>query len=407
MPSIDALRQLLSPHSPDEFLARYWEKDFLHVARNDSNYYKNVLTLEELDEYLSRNDIRYPSLRMIRSGKGIAVSEFSKPLKFGTYLSDGLIDVDRVFRLYEEGASVVLQLMRSSLSSLAFFTNALQQSVRFNVEATVYITPPSEQGFTTHFDTHSVIVLQIAGRKKWRLYDYPRRLPLLNETSDIVKFSVSDPTHEVTLAPGDLLYVPRGVAHDATSTGEGKSVHITLGLFPLMWRDLIEQHISSLANDVAFRRAPTNYFHQGVSRDFGKHWIEMVTKAFGTIDLANLRREALGPHIARQNRMTSGRIATALHRAVPITEDSVVRVRSGIVFDIEQRGASVSVRFYDRKITFPSAVAGAVTHALSGNTVRVGDLQANLSSNGRNVLARKLLREGLLEMVMEENMQGL
>ena len=104
--------------------------------------------------------------------------------------------------------------------------------------------------------------------------------------------------------------------------------------------------------------------------------------------------------------MTSGRIASAHHRAGSVTENSVVRVRSGIVFDIEQRGDSVAVRFYDRKITFPLAVAEALTHALSGNAVRVGDLQANLSNNGRNILARKLLREGLLEAVLDANLQG-
>ena len=42
----------------------------------------------------------------------------------------------------------------------------------------VYLTPPSSQGFTAHYDAHDVFILQIAGSKHWRLYDAPLRLPM-------------------------------------------------------------------------------------------------------------------------------------------------------------------------------------------------------------------------------------
>src|SRR6185437_11471337 len=108
------------------FIENYWENKHLHVARNNELYYRHILKLDDLDDYLSRNDIRYPSLRMIRAGKPVPLSDFSRQLKFGRYAADGLIDPDAVYRLYKDGASLVLQLMRSSIKSVTDFANRLQ-----------------------------------------------------------------------------------------------------------------------------------------------------------------------------------------------------------------------------------------------------------------------------------------
>ena len=60
-----------------------------------------------------------------------------------------------------------------------------------------------------------MIVLQLHGSKLWSLYEPVERLPLecsgdLNvEHNELVKVK------EVLLEPGDILYMPRGVVHEA------------------------------------------------------------------------------------------------------------------------------------------------------------------------------------------------
>jgi len=39
------------------------------------------------------------------------------------------------------------------------------------VGANVYITPPNSQGFAPHYDDVDVFILQVEGRKLWKLYD--------------------------------------------------------------------------------------------------------------------------------------------------------------------------------------------------------------------------------------------
>ena len=57
----------------------------------------------------------------------------------------------------------------------------------------------------------------------------------------------------VPLRQGDLLYIPRGVVHEAATTDDS-SIHITLGLHVWRWADLLRESILSLAeSDVRLR----------------------------------------------------------------------------------------------------------------------------------------------------------
>lgn len=370
----------------------------MHVVRNDPSYYAQILTLEDLDEYLSRNDIRYPSLRMMRAGRAIPLAEFSRPLKFGSYAADGLVDVDRVYQLYREGSSLILQMMRSSIKSVSAFANQLQRDLQFNVEGTIYVTPPSEQGFTTHFDTHSVIVLQIAGCKRWRLYDFPMRYPLLSDTFDTIHYSPPTPSHDITLGPGDMLYVPRGMAHDATSTQDSKSVHITVGLFPPMWTDLFETKLLQLRGDVRFRRAPANFFLTDRTDTFAADCEKMCHEAFGEADINEILATTLRRHLTRQSRMTEGWLGNT-SAGLSLHPSTVLQARKNLVWQIEHAAKSVAVYFYDKRLVLPSTVRQAVDRLLSGDRFAIGQLQANLDTASSVVISRTFLEAGLIEIV--------
>lgn len=394
------LSSLLAPTSPEVFLREYWEKRFLHISRRSSEHFRDILTLEALDEYLSRNDLRYPSLRMIRSGKAVPLADFSRPLKFGEYAADGLIDVDRVYAQYQAGASLVLQLMRSSISSVTVFANKLQAEMRSNVETTIYVTPPGEQGFTTHYDTHSVIILQIAGQKRWRLYDFTRRLPLLTDTFDKVSYSATPPVADIVLHPGDTLYVPRGLAHDATSMPDTKSVHVTVGLFPTMWRDLFETHLRALDDQVAFRHSPVSYFLPGEEAKFGQEKRKLCQLAFEGTQPVNLVKRIGRKEVTFQSRMTHGWMRQ-MELMAGLQSSQSIRIRPSIVTHIERDETSVWIYWYDKRLSLPIHVAPAVDQLLTLAPCVISQLQPNLDEKGSLVLAKKLIGAGLAEIVSD------
>jgi len=123
----------------------------------------------------------------------------------------------------------------------------------------IYITPANAQGFAPHYDDHDVFILQTTGTKIWRLYHSPIELPSPKQPhcKHKDKYELGTPAFEVELKPGDLLYIHRGLIHDASTT-DTASVHITLGLHPNYWFELLRE-VADLAEDKAeFRRAVPN-----------------------------------------------------------------------------------------------------------------------------------------------------
>ena len=48
---------------------------------------------------------------------------------------------------------------------------ATQRALRFYSSINMYVTPPSARGFDVHFDYEDVIIIQVHGSKRWRLWE--------------------------------------------------------------------------------------------------------------------------------------------------------------------------------------------------------------------------------------------
>jgi len=54
--------QFLSPIDSNEFFENYWEQRYLHIQRNCAEYFSNVFSATELENYLSTNAAFYPDV---------------------------------------------------------------------------------------------------------------------------------------------------------------------------------------------------------------------------------------------------------------------------------------------------------------------------------------------------------
>lgn len=77
------------------------------------------------------------------------------------------------------------------------------------------MTPKGTQGFAPHYDDIEAFVLQLEGRKRWRVYQP------LNDESTLPRYSSENfnqddlpkPIYDCILEQGDMLYFPRGFVH--------------------------------------------------------------------------------------------------------------------------------------------------------------------------------------------------
>jgi ribosomal protein L16 Arg81 hydroxylase len=175
-----ALARLLAPITQLPFLETYWEKDIC-LQHPRGTVYDDVLAEGNLDELLARNDLRFPTISLVKNGRSVPMSQYSGVLRYGPYAAEGLIDADSVFRELSAGATVVCQLLQHSVPRTARFTTTLAGELGFRVDAHAFITPKNSVGLSTHYDTTSSFILQISGKKVWRLYEPVNALPTVDQ----------------------------------------------------------------------------------------------------------------------------------------------------------------------------------------------------------------------------------
>jgi hypothetical protein len=166
----------------------------------------------------------------------------------------GQLDLPRAYELFRTGATISVRRLHESLPDLGALCRAVEKVFSGHFQANIYLSPPPAQGFGTHFDSHDVFVLQVAGSKMWTLYEALIELPLHGQVFDKTKHQPGPPTRQITNRAGDLFYCPRGLFHSARSTEE-TSLHITLGLIGKTWADVMLEAVSAACLAApAFRR---------------------------------------------------------------------------------------------------------------------------------------------------------
>ena len=143
------------------------------------------------------------------------------------------------YSLYVRG----LQKKHNTMKSLAKVVESFLPGNNYIVTINLYLTPsPSKQGFEGHMDYMDSIVVQIAGCKSWKIYDkstYPQELQVNNpEYGSMIKPTQKQLAeldyNEHIMQVGSLLYIPKGIIHEAATNCTGDSikpsVHLTIGI---------------------------------------------------------------------------------------------------------------------------------------------------------------------------------
>jgi bifunctional lysine-specific demethylase and histidyl-hydroxylase MINA len=254
------LDTLLAPMTVERFLERHWERKPLRLARGDTAFYETLPGTDDFEFLLS-------SLTGPQAGWFSLVKEAARRPSDGFLTAEGLLNLSKVFGAYRDGHSLLLNQVQKRHRETGVLCRAIEMGLSAHgvalsrhIGANGYLSPPRSQGFAIHYDPHDVFILQLEGRKHWRLYRRHVAFPTTPPVSSVPPEVAGPPRSEFVLAPGDFLYIPRGVLHDAY-TGDEASLHLTLSLEAVTWRDLFTE---VLANDARFRRAlPVGFLRNG------------------------------------------------------------------------------------------------------------------------------------------------
>lgn len=390
----DFFSKVIAPHSVDDFFNNYHEKDILHIKRNNSNYYNNILTSEEISSYLDRQDIFYPSVRVVKNGKEIPSAEYTmKQVPIGHHKKDGVVNNEKAFALFNTGATLVIQAGQRYFDNLSKCCLALSQKFNSPVQANLYITPDRSVGFNPHWDTHDVFVLQISGTKTWKLYGFEKELPTKNQKFISAGYN-KEPLQTLQLFPGDFLYVPRGYVHDAMAD-DGISAHITIGVLSYTWARLFNEVFPQLEEIKGFREAVP--FWKGDLSELIQEKIELLKESLAGLDFnKGIRR--LNDNYNRMQPQPVNRYFQSLLDVKHLSDHTKLCVNEGVVLRTTETGEGINLHLLGKTIAMPEGFKPVVNYVLEKKQFRAGELPLNGNGEAKTGILNKLIKEGVLHI---------
>jgi len=394
-----ALSRLIRPMPVEKFLNGVWERTWLHARLADDpgrpDQFDDLVSVAELDHVLTvvhgaglRNE---DAVRVSRGGEAVS------PAEWVLHRSDGSteLDVRRLLSLHREGATIVLHALQRCIGPVDRLCGELSAFFGVQVLANAYLTPPGGQGFPPHPDDHDVFLLQVAGAKRWRLYDSP--VPLRLTEPDRPQKPAAPPEHELVLRAGEVLYLPRGLVHEGVAMPGQASVHLTIGVHPYTWAQLLTDVVAELREeDEDLRRSVAPRLgdldaENGVDATLA----ELVGRLRDPGRVRRIRARRAATSLLPGRTGMQGRLENLLCPP-PIEPHTPVYV---IESDAElcRAGAEITLATSEKVLTLPAFVEPQVRALLAGNAQCAADLDGGLDLAGRLTLVRRLVREGVLE----------
>jgi ribosomal protein L16 Arg81 hydroxylase len=383
------LDRIVEPKSGEEFLTEDWEQRPLVVRRDEPGRFDDLLSVADVERLVCSTGIRYPAFRLVKEGEPIPLSTYTVDVPWTPRPFTGTADVQRVAEEFEAGATIVLQALHHHWAPLAELCRGLEGALGHPVQANSYYTPRGSQGLAVHHDTHDVFVLQVAGEKRWLVYEPAFELPLRDQKYNRGRDGgPGEPVHDLVLRAGDVLYLPRGWLHEAL-TSDTDSLHITVGVNVYTWIEAMRAAVDACADEVEVRRA--------VPED-GEPSADLLALLAGRLDPDQIRRRKRRRFVRTRRPLLGGQLRHLRDLRELDTTTEVERRRT-VVADLEESAGEVTLAYEGKRVTFPAQATEAVLSCFEAEgPFTAADLAGDLDEPGRLVLIRRLVREGFLQL---------
>lgn len=385
MPTV--LESLLDPISRTQFREQYYGKQPL-LIRGHAKKFAGLFTWDDLNRLLNASPWPHPEVQV--------TPRYANP--------DSPLSVIEQCRA---GAALIFNQVHLFDPKVGDFARALEAETGEPTNAVLFLSQPAQAAAPLHYDRHDVFVLHVYGQKAWSVYDRTIDKPV-HGLEDEPHDPPARPSVECELAPGDVLYIPRGHWHQALAQG-GLSLHLTFGVTARTGIDFLKWLVDEVRNDIRVRHElPLSFADES----------------------AELRETRLREHAARLGDILLSRLHE--RETIPsfiehcVVSDSASRAFKFPAQLLESPGTELEVRRFSRpahqrvllsdgptedRITlivwgnifyFRSAAKSLIELIVSRTTFTFEDAMAHageLTEQGVWDVLNPLLREGILEAV--------
>ena len=257
-----------------------------------------------------------------------------------------------------------------------------------------------------------MFILQLSGAKTFNFYPSAVELPCPGEIFDATRLQPSAIDTSVALSAGDTLYIPRGVVHDAVADAQAPSVHVTLGVYPMLMRDVLVEAIELLTQqDSRFRQSVERFQYcartgdteglqvsddlQGTLQALAQQLQKTMSNADSTKQILDNRYDELALNTTGDcaGGLTSGISGVSVNAS--LQGFARLHLKEQALISYERHGADLKLRTFGQILEFSEPTSSVVEKLLEQRRLDI-DQVTSLSSDQRDAMVRCLVQVNLV-----------
>lgn len=244
------LAGVLSPIDETTFRVQYLGRRFC-LVEGPAEKFAGLLTWDMLNDVLTEHRLDYPRLRIVKNGEVLPPREYLEYAFDRRGAKYARVRPRELLSHVRSGALLHLASIDEAISPLAELRSKLEVSLGGKVFVNAMLGTNHSKGFDLHWDSHDVLVVQVAGQKEWKVFGSTDPYPIRNVMDTVRRPDVA--IWEGILSAGDVLYLPRGCWHSAQAM-DVASLHLTIGVVRQTGLDILDSLRHRLANEAVFRQ---------------------------------------------------------------------------------------------------------------------------------------------------------
>jgi 50S ribosomal protein L16 3-hydroxylase len=218
----------------DTFLRETWQQKPL-LIRNPWAAWANPLEPDELAGLACEAEVES---RLVTGGEGLWAVEH------------GPFDEKRFGALGKSPWTLLVQAVDHHVPKVAALLAPFRFVPNWRIDDVMVSYATDGGGVGPHYDQYDVFLIQGAGQRRWRVGQNCDGGSALLPHEDLRLLAAFEATDEWVLEPGDILYVPPGIAHDGVAVGDDCMTY-SIGFRAPSRSELIADFADDLTADMA------------------------------------------------------------------------------------------------------------------------------------------------------------
>jgi len=244
------LAELVAPLSEEDFMTLLRERQLTLLRGAGRGRYSKLVTWKSLLRMIERG--QHPkSLAEFRLVMDSKLAPPDRWLKKNPHGDGNVVDLPNFLAYMSAGFSLSMTGIEAYVPGLKVLCDDIRSKLREQIRIGAIVTTGKPAAFTLHYDPEDLIILQVEGRKRWKVFGPPVVHPVAGVTPTAPPPEDTLIFDEV-LEAGDFLFLPAGNWHRCENQA-GRSVHLGVFFQPPSGLDVVKALTSQLLSDDRFR----------------------------------------------------------------------------------------------------------------------------------------------------------